>query len=508
MATEALFRYLKSMFTLRFTSSVALSLNKGIFHKLLALPYAYFQSRNNADILSRINSIYSVRNTITSNLISMLIDLFIVVLSVAILSFTNGTIALFVVVTVTAYAALSALMLSYLRDLNNAALVVGARQDAFLLETIQSVSSIKVALAFEKRTNNYLEKVFDTISLDIKLGRFFAHRNIFETILIGGQGIVLLYLASSIAMSKSLSLGDVFLISSLNTRVFLSVKSLIDNLVSLTGVSAHLERLSDILRSSSNSTAASSTTGCILPYDGAASSTSVFSENIVANNISFRFPGATSPVFSKLSFVIPLNKTTVITGHSGCGKSTLLNCLITLYNLDEGSLTIAQNNIYESTGYLSSIAAVLQTDRLLDGSIIENIAFFDDQPDLEKVVSAAAAACIHNMIEWLLMGYDTPVKDIHSTISAGQAQRILIARALYRNPRILFLDEATCHLDADTEKTIYDNLSQLSITKVIIAHRASVIDSADNLICLDKISYCANTQKSQTINKENHNETV
>lgn len=496
MATEALFRYLKSMFTLRFTSSIALSMNKGVFRRMLKLPYVYFQSRNNADILSRINSIYSLRNTITGNIVSMLIDVILVVFSVGILFFTNSTITLFVFVGAVLYAGLSAMILSYLHDLNNAALVVGARQDAFLLETIQSVSSIKLARATEKRTDAYLRKVFDTLSVDVKMGRFFAHRLFFETIMLSGQALVLLYLASNIALSKSLSIGDVFLISSLNNRVFSSAKSLVDNLMSLAGVSAHLERLSDILRSTPDESVS-------LPdqsdasYNSHVASIVPHSRSVItANAISFSFPGAASPVFSGLSFTIPPHKTRVITGRSGCGKSTLLSCLIGLYSINEGSLTIAGNNIYRDSHYLSSISAVLQTDRLLDGTILDNISFFDENPDIERAASVAASACINDMIESLLMGYHTPVKDIHSTVSAGQSQRILLARALYRNPEIVFLDEATCHLDADTEQTIYNNLSRLPITKVVVAHRQSVIDNADNLICLDK--------KPQLTDKQTH----
>ncbi|WP_028886794.1 peptidase domain-containing ABC transporter [Teredinibacter turnerae] len=484
IATEALIRYLKSVFVLRFSSYIALSLSSGVYRRLLSLPFMFFQGRNNADILSRINSAHSIREAVTSSVVTIVIDVMLVTASIAVILTLSKALTFFIVVAASLYAAICAFMLLSLQDMTKAALVVKARQDAIVLETIQAISLIKVANIADRRAKQYRQKVLETLSIDARLGYLFVRLTFFEAVVISGQSVILLYLAADIALNQGMSLGDVFMMAALNNRIFSSAKSLVNNTISLAQAKAHLERLSDIVEP--------------IPYKHHTYKRPTRSHNqklstagsqndhsIVGRGLSFFYGGSKQPVFSALSFDIPPNEITVITGPSGCGKSTLLNCLIGLVQPNEGSITVGGKSIFDNPDYSQNISAVLQSDRLLEGSVLDNITLFDENPDMEAVRKAAVLACIHDIIDSLLMGYDTPIKDIHSTLSAGQSQRIMLARSLYRSPSYLFLDEATCNLDESTERRFYANLESVRATKIIVAHRQAAIDMAGNRISLD-----------------------
>lgn len=162
-----------------------------------------------------------------------------------------------------------------------------------------------------------------------------------------------------------------------------------------------------------------------------------------------------------------------ITGPSGCGKSTLLKLMLGLNHHNSGDILIDDIPLNQlgPSQYRQQIAAVMQNDELLSGSVADNIAFFDTPIDMERVVYCAELAAIHDDISKMPMGYDSLIGDMGSSLSGGQKQRLILARALYKQPKILFMDEATSHLDTTLESDINQAIKQLDITRVIIAHR-------------------------------------
>jgi colicin V processing peptidase. Cysteine peptidase. MEROPS family C39 len=175
-----------------------------------------------------------------------------------------------------------------------------------------------------------------------------------------------------------------------------------------------------------------------------------------------------------------------ITGGSGVGKTTLLKIMAGLLQPSSGEVKVNGKSIRKHGlgNYRSQIACVLQDDRLLSGTVNENISSFVTNPDRERIVFCAKQSSIHEEIMALPMGYDTLLSELGGTISGGQKQRILIARALYKQPVILFMDESTSHLDAANERKINQAISALNITRVIVAHRQTTIDSADVVLHL------------------------
>ncbi|PRD18288.1 UNVERIFIED_CONTAM: cvaB [Trichonephila clavipes] len=209
---------------------------------------------------------------------------------------------------------------------------------------------------------------------------------------------------------------------------------------------------------------------------------------IEVKNVCFSYSHATPNILEHLNLKINSGESVAITGPSGCGKSTLLKILLGL-NLPQSGEVLIDGVSLEKVGarqYRQQIAAVMQDDELLSGSVSDNISFFDSPVDMARVVYCAQLASIHDDIANMPMGYESLIGDMGSSLSGGQKQRIILARALYKQPKILFMDEATSHLDTNLETSINEAISRLNITRVIIAHRKETIASADREIRLDK----------------------
>ncbi len=212
----------------------------------------------------------------------------------------------------------------------------------------------------------------------------------------------------------------------------------------------------------------------------------VCSGSIKVHGISFRYAKSEPFIFENITLNIDSGESVALVGPSGCGKTTLVKCLMGLLHTEQGEILIDGKKVEEHPEYRSKIAAVMQDDQLISGSICDNISFFEAKIDMERIYECAKLAAIHCEIIQMPMNYNTLIGDMGTSISSGQKQRILLARALYRRPKILFLDEATSHLDINNETLVNDHIKQLNITRIIVAHRPETINSADRVISLTK----------------------
>lgn len=183
---------------------------------------------------------------------------------------------------------------------------------------------------------------------------------------------------------------------------------------------------------------------------------------------------------------IEAGESVAITGPSGCGKTTLAKIMLGLLEPSAGEITIGGVRLKQlgPTAYRESVGTVMQEDQLFTGSIADNIAFFDPTPDFERIQACAQLAAVHQEIATMPMGYNTLAGDMGTVLSGGQKQRVLLARALYKKPRILVLDEPTSHLDVTRERQVNEAVKQLKLTRIIIAHRMETIASCDRVVVL------------------------
>ena len=222
-----------------------------------------------------------------------------------------------------------------------------------------------------------------------------------------------------------------------------------------------------------------------------------------ATALSYRYSETNAWVFKNLMLSVNNGEIVAITGDSGCGKSTMLKCLMGLYPVSEG-------NIEHPSSTNPVIASVLQEDTCLSGTIAQNICCFEEAPDLKKMVYVAQLACIHVDIMQMPMQYHSLVGDMGSSLSGGQKQRLLLARALYQEPDILFLDEASSHLDMENEAQINHHLKSLNMTRIIVAHRPQSIAMADKVYRLENgnLHLCPPTEVTGSATSGKHGETL
>ena len=322
--------------------------------------------------------------------------------------------------------------------------------------------------------NGWQNLLSRAINKEISLGKWAVTNDAINRTLFGVENITVIYVAALAAMAGQISVGMIFAFISFKTRFTSAITSLADQIVNFRMVGLHLERLSDVAFAPED-TVADADVGV-----GRGDLTGELS----VQALSYRYGEASEPVFQGLGFVIHAGETVAIIGPSGCGKTTLVKLMMGLLVPLEGRVVADGVPVSRHSEYRAGIAAVMQEDQLLAGSIIQNITCFSQNIDFELVKSVVKMANIEEEIDRLPMRYNTLVGDSGVGLSGGQQQRIMIARALYQEPKFLFLDEATSNLDVESEKQVSDSLSTLSMTRVIVAHRPQTIASADRVIDL------------------------
>jgi len=266
------------------------------------------------------------------------------------------------------------------------------------------------------------------------------------------------------------TIGMIFAFTAYRGQFVGAVTSLVDVIIQFRMLRLHLDRISDIVLTDTE------------PQGGVA--LDIKEGQIAVDNLSFSYGAGTVSILKNVSFVIQPGESVALVGDTGCGKTTLLKLIMGLLQPDEGDIRIDGVNLtqIDQSYFRRQIASVMQDDQLFSGSITENISFNDLNVDYEKLQSSAEKAQIHEEISRMPMAYETLVGDMGAALSGGQIQRILIARALYREPAILFIDEGTSNLDVETERRVNAAISEIGITRVISAHRKETIESADRII--------------------------
>lgn len=290
--------------------------------------------------------------------------------------------------------------------------------------------------------------------------------------------IIILFGATSV-MHKNITLGMLFAYIAYHQQFVSKAQNMVDRVFDYQMISLDLERVADIAltKPEQNNIREDIT------------SQKIIQRNILVRNLAFRYSEQDPYIFKELNFEIKVGETAVIVGPSGCGKTTLIKILMQLLVPTSGDIYIDGIDIKKMGlgNYRSQIAAVMQEDVLLKGSIAENICFFDPKPDFSRIYDCAIIAAIHEDILHMPMSYQSLVGDAGSALSGGQKQRVLLARALYAQPIVLFLDEATNHLDSNNEDIINQRIKQIGITRIIVAHKKETMGIANRVIYLEAL---------------------
>lgn len=470
---------LRAWVTTWFSSLLGVQWTTNVFIKLLGLPMSYFEERHVGDIVSRFGSIGNIQSTLTSRFISTLLDGVMAFATLSMLFIYNSSLTWLVIGLFVTYALIRLVSYRPFRQANEDQIVTAARAQSQLLETIRGAQAVKLNNKQETRMVAYANALVETTNKGIVIQRLSIGFSTLQGVISGVGRVVLIWLAAKQVLDGNFSVGMLVAFISFSDQFIGRASGLIDALIEFRMLRLYGERLADIVLTDAEE---DMETSVAEPARTASSA----GPAMTVKGLKFRYSETEPWVLDNCSFLLKPGESVAIVGPSGQGKTTLAKLLLGLLKPQEGTIEVDGIDIRKQgmRSHRERIGCVMQDDILFAGSIADNISFFDSKPDQQRIEQAARLAQIHDDIMVMPMGYQSLVGDMGSSLSGGQNQRVLLARALYRQPDILVLDEASSHLDVQRERLINQAIQQMPITRVIIAHRPETIRSADRIICL------------------------
>ncbi|WNO59753.1 peptidase domain-containing ABC transporter [Rheinheimera sp. MMS21-TC3] len=472
---EVMTSALREFVLLHFGNSMNIQMASNLFHHLIRLPLTYFEKRHMGDVVSRFGSLRQVRELLTTGMIEALIDGLMAIAILIVIVIYSPLLSMVVLVSVALYALFRMAMYNSLRAVSEQEILAGAKENSNFMETVRAIQTIKLFGSEAKREGIWQNHYVEATNQSIRLGIFDISYQTVNRLLFGIENIVVVYLAATLVLEGGFSTGMLFAFIAYKSQFMSQMARLIEKLIEFKMLSLHFERLGDI-----------ALTGKERVHPVQERKPVEVQGKLELRNISFAYSDVTNPVLQDLSLIIKPGESVALVGPSGCGKTTLMKIMLGLLLPCSGKVLVDDIPLNQLglVNYRRQVAAVMQDDQLLSGSIRDNIVFFEEQYDMSWVEQCAQMAAVDKDIANMPMGYNSLIGDMGSALSGGQKQRILLARALYRKPKVLFLDEATSHLDTDTESIVSNAIKELKITRVVIAHRPETIASADRVINL------------------------
>ncbi|KLD79224.1 peptidase domain-containing ABC transporter [Xanthomonas hyacinthi] len=458
------------------SSRLGLQWMSNVFAHLLKLPLDFFEKRHLGDVTSRMSSVQTIQHTLTTSFVEAIIDGLMAVVTLVLMLVYSWKLALVTLLAVALYLCIRAIAYRPVRDRTEQQLVAAAKQQSHLLESLRGMQSLKIAGEEPLRRSTYDNLLNETVNQDVKLARMSLGFNTASQLVFGIERIAVIWIGARLALDNVFSVGMLVAYLAYKDQFAMRVSGLIDKWVEFRMLRLHGERLADIVLTQ--------------PEDDHALPEALppAEPRIEVEGLSFRYAAGEPWVVKECSFAIEPGESVAIIGASGCGKTTLVKLLLGLLKPSEGAIRIGGHDLHKlgPRNVRAIVGAVMQDDQLFAGSIADNIGFFDPDFDLERVEAAARLAAVHEDIAAMPMGYHSLIGDMGSSLSGGQKQRVILARALYRQPKLLFLDEATSHLDVMRERLVNEAVKQLKLTKLIVAHRPDTIASADRVLVMEQ----------------------
>lgn len=445
-----------------------------LFDHLSKLPMAWYEKRHLGDIMSRFGAQGEIQSFITSTFVSVILDGLMASTTLIMMYIYSPALTFVVIIAVIIYALSRYFSYQPFKRNTQEQITASAKEDSFFIEGIKSIQSIKLKGYEEKRKKEWLSLYTNMTNLGIKGSLWSMGFSTFNSLIMTAENLIVVYIAAISVIDGYLSIGMMMAFMAYKGQFSSTISGLIDSLVEFKMLDVHLTRLSDIALEPKEENRC----GIGLPNK--------IQGEIELQNIGFKYSENMPFLFRNLNITITPGESIAFTGPSGCGKTTLMKIILGLLPPTEGKILLDGIDIKKIglVAYRQRIASVMQNDTLLSGSIADNISFFDEKVDRVKMEEVARKALIHDEIEQLPMSYHTLIGDIGSLLSGGQTQRILLARALYQDPAVMVLDEATSNLDLMNESHINAVINDLPLTRIIVTHRQSSLESVNKVIDL------------------------
>ena len=469
--------------------TLSLQWSGNMFAHLIRLPVDFFERRHLGDIVSRFGSVGTIQKTLTTSVIEAILDGVMAVAALVMMTIYAPMLSLITVVSVALYGLLRWAFYRPFRDAAAERLVVSAKENSHFLETLRAMTPLKLFGREEDRRARWQNLVVDVQNRDVRTAKMTIAFSTANTFIFGIENLLVFGLGARMVMNGPSNASALFTIGMLLAYIAYKgqftgrIGALIDYAVELRMLGLHAERLADIaLTLPERDNPAATGIDATMPSHDLAH----LPARVELRNVSFRYGESEPWILRHADLIVEDGQSVAVTGASGCGKTTLLKIMLGLLTPSEGEVLFGGIGMRQLglANVRRQLGTVMQEDVLLTGSLLDNVTFFDGHGDAERVQACAAMAQIHDDIVRMPMGYQTLVGDLGSGLSGGQKQRLLLARALYKNPRVLALDEATSHLDVANERAVTGALAHLRLTRIIIAHRPETISGAQRVVLL------------------------
>lgn len=447
------------------------------FSHLLKLPLTYFEKRHTGDIVSRFGEIQTIQRSLTTQFVEGIIDGVLVLMTFVMMLTYSIKLTLIACVATVLYVLIRWSIFHSLREATAEQIIHASKQSTYFMETVRGIQSIRLLGRKEERRTGWLNTLADQFNADLRIARISVSYQAAQSSLFSIERVIVIWIAALTVLAGEFSVGMLFAFISYKDQFSQRITSLVDKLFEFRMLRLHGERVADILLSEPETV-----------HHEVEVDVAELVPSIELRNVSFRYADNESTVVSNLNLIIPAGESIAIAGPSGCGKTTLLKLMLGLLEPTEGSIIVGGVELRNLglNNFRGMLGAVMQDDNLFAGSLQDNIAFFDSNPNHDYVQYCAQLAAIHAEIMSMPMRYHTLIGDIGSGLSGGQKQRILLARALYKKPKILVLDEATSHLDVWNEHAVNRAIKNLALTRIIVAHRPETIAMANRIVVLNQ----------------------
>lgn len=460
--------------------TLALQWTGNVFAHLVRLPVGFFERRHLGDITSRFGAVGAIQRTLTTAVIEALLDGLMGVAALVMMLLYAPKLAGVVAAAVLAYGLLRWVAYRPLLHASAERVVIAAKENTHFLETLRGILPLKLFGREEERRARWQNLVVEVQNCDVRTAKMGIAFSTANTFIFGVENLLVLWLGAQAIMDAQLGVPGASMMTVGMLMAFLSYKgqftgrvsALIDYAVELKMLSLHSERLADIaLEPPERDEQPQHELAHLAP-------------SLELRNVSYRYAEGEAWVLRHASFKIEAGESVAVTGPSGAGKTTLLKILLGILKPSEGEVLYGGVPVRQLglANVRRQIGTVMQEDALLTGSLADNICFFDVQPDQARIEACAQLAHLSDEIARMPMGYQTLVGDLGSGLSGGQKQRLLLARALYKQPKVLALDEATSHLDPGNERAVMVALAGMRLTRLIIAHRPETIAGAQRVV--------------------------
>jgi ATP-binding cassette subfamily B protein len=472
--------FIRSWILLHMSTRVNISILTDFLIKLMKLPMSFFDTKMTGDIMQRMNDQKRIESFLTGSTLNTLFSAFNLVIFSAVLAYYNTAIFFVFTVSSISYTVWILAFLKRRRELDYKSFDISSKNQSSIVQLVSGMQEIKLNNCEQQKRWEWEHLQARLFKFKVKGLALSQYQQGGSTFINESTNLAITFLSAKAVIDGDLTLGGMIAVQYIIGQLNSPIQQFLGFIQGFQDAKISLERLNEI-HQMDDEESLDKDWNHTLPAD----------KSLSLNNLTFRYPGAgNEPVLEHIDLYIPQGKTTAIVGMSGSGKTTILKLLLRFYEPEKGEIRIGEQALSGMSfkTWRGQCGVVMQEGFIFSDTIARNIAVGDDYPDKIKLQHAIKVANIQEFVDSLPLGLNTKIGAEGNGISQGQKQRMLIARAVYKNPEYIFFDEATNALDSNNERIIMDNLAEFFTgrTVVIVAHRLSTVSNADNIIVLDK----------------------